>query len=584
MAESQLTPEAVDQAPDVTQADVIDEDALLQELAALSPIAYDRRRDSAAKLLGVRVGALDAEVSARRPRQDAPAGQGTQVIFEDPQPWPSQVQGAALLDELAQVYAAYLILPPGGADALALWTVHTYVYDAWNVTPRLGITSPLPRCGKTRVLEALSLSTPRVLMSSNASPAAIFRAIELWKPTLLIDEADTVLPGNEELRGILNSGHTRRSAYVLRNVGEDHEPRQFSTWAPLAIAMIGKLPGTLADRSLVLRMRRKQREEKVKKFPLDDQAQPFAALRSKCVRWARDNVDALRASTPIVPEQLHDRAADNWLPLCAIATVAGKHWAQRARKTIEALAANAPEDDAIGVLLLTDMQQVFRQQQTDHLFSEDLAKALNEMEERPWPEYGRQRKPISPNQIARALKSFDIRPKSVRIGPETGKGYALDDCQDAFTRYVPPSIPPSHTVTPSHPSNGAHLRAKQTVTSEENVTVEKSQNPASILMCDGVTVQKGGIEAEGYVNGLPPLPKGATPPPYSRPPHGTSFTVGQQVWLYQMDHQPLLTTPRVILAVRNIDGQVDLQWQLNPDKARRWHNAQYALPVGEVAL
>ena len=110
MSESQLTPDAVDQAPDVTQADVMDEEALLQELAALSPIAYDRRRDSVAKLLGVRVGTLDAEVSARRPRQDDPEGQGTQAGFEDPQPWLSEVQGADLLSELAQVYAEHLIL------------------------------------------------------------------------------------------------------------------------------------------------------------------------------------------------------------------------------------------------------------------------------------------------------------------------------------------------------------------------------------------------------------------------------------------------------------------------------------------
>ena len=91
-----------------------------------------------------------------------------------------------------------------------------------------------------------------------------------------MDEADTVLPGNEELRGILNSGHTRRTAFVLRTVGDNHEPRQFSTWAPLAIAMIGNLPGTLADRSIVLPMRRKRRDEKVKPLPLDANVEPFS--------------------------------------------------------------------------------------------------------------------------------------------------------------------------------------------------------------------------------------------------------------------------------------------------------------------
>src|SRR5262249_30104367 len=150
--------------------------------------------------------------------------------------------------------------------------------------------------------------------------------------------------------GILNSGHTRRTAYVLRTVGEDHEPRQFATWAPLAIAMIGELPGTLADRSIVLSMRRKRPDEKVKPLPLDASTEPFKTLRSQCARWAIDNFDKVREATPPVPDTLHDRAADNWRPLCAIAEVAGEEWPARIKKAITALHAIAPEDNENGVL------------------------------------------------------------------------------------------------------------------------------------------------------------------------------------------------------------------------------------------
>src|SRR3954464_13802467 len=45
---------------------------------------------------------------------------------------------------------------------------------------------------------------------------AVYRAIEEKQPTLLIDEADTFLQGNDELRGILNSGYTRKTAFVVR--------------------------------------------------------------------------------------------------------------------------------------------------------------------------------------------------------------------------------------------------------------------------------------------------------------------------------------------------------------------------------
>ncbi len=76
-------------------------------------------------------------------------------------------------------------------------------------------------------------------------------------PTLLIDEADTFLPENEELLGILNSGH-RRGGSVLRTVGEEFEPPSFSTHSACAVALIGKLPATLADRSVPIELLRRR--------------------------------------------------------------------------------------------------------------------------------------------------------------------------------------------------------------------------------------------------------------------------------------------------------------------------------------
>lgn len=134
-----LTPEAVAQAPDTTLADVVDEAQLLQELAALGPIAHDRHRESDAKLLGVRVATLDAEVAARRPRREDPDGAGTPVLFTDPEPWPDAVDGVGLLDDLSAFYRRYVVLPEGAAEMLALWTLHTYTKAATQVTPRAGI-------------------------------------------------------------------------------------------------------------------------------------------------------------------------------------------------------------------------------------------------------------------------------------------------------------------------------------------------------------------------------------------------------------------------------------------------------------
>jgi hypothetical protein len=103
------------------------------------------------------------------------------------------------------------------------------------------------------VIEAL---VPRPLLSANVTVAAVFRTIEAHWPTLLIDEADTFLRENEELRGVINSGHTRQGS-VIRLVGDDHDPRAFSTYCPTAIAAIGNLPGTIEDREVKITMRRR---------------------------------------------------------------------------------------------------------------------------------------------------------------------------------------------------------------------------------------------------------------------------------------------------------------------------------------
>lgn len=308
-----LSPDAVQQAPDVTLADVFNEMALLQELAELSPLAYDRRREEAAKQLGVRVSALDAEVAARRSCQAEEGGNGTPVLFTDPEPWADPVDGTELLSDLVETVTRHAVLPDGGAEALALWVLHTYAHEAAQVSPILCMTSPQKRCGKTTVLSVLRGVVSRPLPTANVTAAALFRATELWRPMLLVDEADNFLRDNKELRGVLNSGHVRDMAHVVRTVEDAHEPRAFCTWAPKAVALIGKLPDTLAERAIVLPMRRKLPSEKVERLRLD-RLNGFEDLRRRCVRWAEDHLEAFEAADPAMPEKLHDRASRQLAP------------------------------------------------------------------------------------------------------------------------------------------------------------------------------------------------------------------------------------------------------------------------------
>ena len=187
------------------------------------------------------VGTLDAERAKRQPPAEKPEGQGRALALPDPEPWPEPVDGAELLAALRDAIAAYAIMPVASAEAVALWLLHVHALAAFGISPRLAITSPEKRCGKTTLLDVIAKLVPRPLATANVGAAVVFRVIEAASPTLLIDEADTFLGEADELRGSLNSGH-RLGGAVLRCVGDDHEPRAFATFGACAIAMIGRTP------------------------------------------------------------------------------------------------------------------------------------------------------------------------------------------------------------------------------------------------------------------------------------------------------------------------------------------------------
>ncbi|EQD26470.1 phiRv2 prophage protein, partial [mine drainage metagenome] len=317
----------------------------IAELARLSLVDYDRARPEAALELGVRASTLDDQVGAKRKKLDQ--GEGDGPMFDDPAAWPHPVAGGALLSEIASNFSRFVIADAATIDAAALWAVHTYLLGVLTVSPIAHISSPEKRCGKTVLLSAMGKLAFRPLQAANISPAATFRAVEKWHPTLLIDEADSFLRDNEPLRGILNSGHMRDSAFVIRCDGDDFEPTRFSTWGAKAIAGIGRMADTLEDRAIPLRMRRKLPGEKVLSLR---RAAPetFTQLRAQIIRWSGDNAQRVGRTEPAQIAGLHDRAQDNFEPLLAIAEAAGGEWPQRARDAALALCgqiADAPADE-----------------------------------------------------------------------------------------------------------------------------------------------------------------------------------------------------------------------------------------------
>lgn len=169
------------------------------------------------------------------PRQtnDKPALQGETLEWSDIEPYKDPVNGSELLDDIVREGQQYIVFPNlAYAHGVALWVMACYTFDVWTVFPRLRIKASDPNCGKSTLMDFISFLVPKPLEADNPTISPIFRSIAEHRPTLLLDEADTYLRTNLEMRGILNSGHHKRNG-VIRSVGEDHEITGGHCWRML---------------------------------------------------------------------------------------------------------------------------------------------------------------------------------------------------------------------------------------------------------------------------------------------------------------------------------------------------------------
>jgi predicted outer membrane repeat protein len=383
------------------------------------------------------------------------------------------------------------VLDQAAADAAALWIVHTHAIDAAYVSPRLAITSPEKRCGKTTLLTVLGALVARSLATANMTTATIFRVIQAARPTLLIDEADSFLSDAEEMRGVINAGHCRANATVLRTVEtpqspDGYEVRKFAVWGAMALAAIGRLPGTIEDRAIKIAMRRRRPDEAVERLRLDRLA-GLTPLARRAARWVADHAVALAAADPDTPAELHDRAADNWRALLAIADAAGGGWSARARSAAVTLTREGADDgETARTMLLSDIRAAFIAKGVDRIASEDLVACLASLDDRPWPEY-RAGKPITKVQLARLLKPLKISSGTIRLDDgKTPKGYYRRAFEDAFVRY----LPAERNATTPQGKDSATFSQNQSATSGGGVAFPNPQNPSVSAACGVVVVRE----------------------------------------------------------------------------------------------
>jgi hypothetical protein len=148
--------------------------------------------------------------------------------------------------------------------------------------------------------------------------------------------------------------------------------------------------------------------------------------KRKAIEDCRDRCD--------LPEQIINRAGDNWLPLFAIAEAAGGDWPRRATDAALDYDKHNPSQDR-GILLLGNLKTIMERTSKTFFSSSELWAALNDREDWAWGEYACG-DGLNAHKLANLLKPFGIVPRQQRMtGSAKLRGYHKRDFETAWHTY-----------------------------------------------------------------------------------------------------------------------------------------------------
>lgn len=325
-----------------------------------------------------------------------------------------------LVPDLAAFIKRYVILPSDDhAIILALWVIHTWTWESAHVrtTPYLYVHSEQPQCGKTLLMEVVETLACNPMRMSSVTSAALFRAIDTYRPSLLWDEVDTVfgVRRNEQMRNIINSGYKRGLSVVRIHQGE---PRKYDPFCPKLLAGIfnGFLPETITDRSIPFKLKRRTKDQHVERFYQYDVARSpevdnlLERLEAFAKEWSRD----LRMIRPEPIESIKDRQWEITEPLVALGACFGAE--ERTRKACVAMFQSVKEAPSPEAQLFADLREIFEGE--DQLFTEDICALLGPT----W----------NGKQLGIWLEPYGIFPQRIRIRNQQRRGYKAEQFKEVW--------------------------------------------------------------------------------------------------------------------------------------------------------
>ena len=376
--------------------------------------------------------------------------QGVDVgaLIAEAEPIPPAPEISQLLNRIRGFIKRFIFISSKETDTLALWVMHTWIFQHSLYTPYMNIHSAEKDSGKTLLLDVLEGIVNNGLAFGSTTVASLRYTINESHPTVLYDETDVAIRGDQDdsLRGLLNNGFRKgRGHRKMVGHGGAGGSTELDIFCPKAFAGLERLFKTVESRSIPIEMKRATHAEfrQLERFiaPLiEDECQ---ALRDDLEAWGQRTscYDDWGAYTDLPPE-LNNRKADIWVPLYQIAKEAGHGWPERCIAAAIALSLGNEAEESLGVMLLSDIKTLFdTSPDIDRLKSKDIVEFLTVLEERPWPDYKEnpsdyRGKSLTPRRMVGLLARYGIAPRNHRM-PDgtTRKGYLRTDFEDAWSRY-----------------------------------------------------------------------------------------------------------------------------------------------------
>ena len=478
----------------------------LAELFKMSDAEYELCRKDVAKEYDVRPDFLDKQRKSSA-AGDGDDSQGRAIELYEPDLWPEPVDGADVLSEAARLIQRHMVMRKEDITVSVLWAVHTHIFTSFTHSPRLMIDAPDAECGKTMLMtHMVGNLVNRPYNCEGVGVAPFFRLVTAYKPSFLIDEADAFLKADADLLYAVNGGWEPQGS-VPRCVGDQHEVRTFSTFAPVVLAGVTLnkvLPNTTISRSIVIHLERASLEEVEGITPYDSRThkRDFLQVGRKIARWCADNEALVAAQRPDLPESVRNRLAEKWEPLFAIANVAGGDWPTLTHKAL--MSRHDISEKSRAVELLEDIRECFFDGE-DRIRTGLLIERLCLLNESQWIDYnfkaGRpEDRRIKDKQIARILSPYGIKPTQFKVNGAKTRGYRCEHFLKTWERYA--HTPSSDPVPRYSPSPATVPARSEPVPPYSRVPDRKPRKPSNHGGGTGVPLKKGGSPGNGESEGV----------------------------------------------------------------------------------